>query len=332
MKKALKKNLSGAKKGIDEDKILMALCAVEGSLKGLRESLLLDIPNAVSLLKKRKGNIITTGIGKSGFIAQKIAATFTSLGERALYLHPAEALHGDSGVVAQRDVIIAVSYSGQSTELVKLLAYLKKQFTVSVISITGNPASSLSVMSDAVVRAAITKEGSPHDIAPMASTTLALIAGDTLASALVNPKKFTHKEFAKFHPGGSLGLSLRLVSSVMHQGEHLPSVDKEEKFSSALMEINAKKFGITAVVGNNQVLVGVITDGDIRRTLLKCESPLKLSVKDCMTSNPKSIAQSATLKEAIEMMEKNKITTLLVTGSKGRLEGIVHIHDILGTL
>ena len=283
---------------------------------------------ALFLLALCRGTIIVTGLGKSAFIAMKIAATFTSLGRRAVYLHPVEALHGDVGIVTSRDVLLALSFSGATAEVVRVARYLKREFHAPVISITGRSTSPLAGLSDAAIVIAVKKEGGPHDAAPMASTTATLIMCDVLASALVSSKNFHKKQFSRLHPGGTLGLEMRSVAEVMARGARVPRVLGTVSLKRAIEEISSKKFGITAVCDAKGILCGVITDGDVRRFVLKHEHISDFSAEDAMTAKPKTISQETSLKETLEIMEYHKITTLFVLDHI-RPIGIIHMHMII---
>lgn len=284
---------------------------------------------AIALLSERQGRIIVSGIGKSGFIGMKIAATFTSLGHQAAYLHPVEAIHGDLGFVSPGDVVIAISFSGESLEIMKLVKYLRKDFDVKVIAITKNKNSSLGKLSDVVVEIPVKDEGSPHGIAPMASTTATLVMGDMFASALTSPKIFKKDHFARFHPGGGLTLSLRKVKEFMTKGVNVPLIKETATIIDALKKMSDKFLGVTGIVNKKGQLSGVITDGDIRRHLVSDKFDPSMMVSELMTRNPKSVSKEATLKEALELMENHRITSLFVNNGKKKVEGIIHIHDIV---
>lgn len=310
-------------------RVFVAFSAEKEGLRGLTRAIAKDFPKAIEILKNRGGKIIVTGVGKSGFIAMKIAATLTSLGHGAFYLNPLDALHGDAGMIREGDVLIAISFSGESPELLKLLRHLKKNFGVSVVCITGRKASSLARTSDAPIHMNISKEGCPLGLAPMASTTTSLVVGDLIAAALTSPADFHKEHFAKFHPAGSLGLSLKKVKEIMTKGGELPRVPEDALLSNALKEITEKKLGITAVVDEKENLTGAITDGDIRRILMKYDNPKKIAVKNIMTKKPKSIDEEETLRGALTLMEKHKISSLFVTNGTKKLKGIIHLNDIL---
>lgn len=299
------------------------------AIKKLRSSLNTSFFKAVQELQRRKGRIIVTGIGKSAHIGMKIVATFVSLGHPANFLHPVEALHGDTGVVSDGDIVIALSFSGESPEIIKIIRYLKNNFRLNIIAITGHATSSLSRVADYTIRIYVTNEGSPHNLAPMASTTAMLVVGDLLASAVTSPEKFEKSHFAKFHPGGSLGLKLKLAKDFMKVGKKIPITQEFTLFTRALLEINRKKQGTTGVIGKNGKLIGVITDGDIRRFLISGGDSKKAQTRDVMTRNPKTILAEESLEKALLKMEQYKITNLFVVDKKSKPVGIIHIHDIL---
>jgi arabinose-5-phosphate isomerase len=311
-----------------KDRIFLTLEKQVEAVSGLAKSNS-DIIKAIFILSSRKGNIIVTGVGKSAFIGMKIAATFTSLGHPACFLHPVDALHGDSGILKDGDAIIAISFSGESAETVKIIKYIKKTFSLKVIAITGNKNSSLNKMSDASIILAVRGEGSPHGLAPMASTTASLVAGDLLAAGLVDPKKYKGTHFAKFHPGGNLGLKLKSVGEVMLTGIKVPKINKEASFKKAILEINRKKKGVVGIVDSRDKLIGVITDGDVRRFFVQHDSSSGILAKDVMTERPKVIDVSDSLETAFKVMENSKITNLFVTNKFGKVLGVIHLHDII---
>lgn len=311
-----------------ENRILFTLKKEKDAVSNLSKSVH-DVVKAVSILSKRKGKIIITGVGKSAFIGMKMAATLTSLGHHAVFLHPVDALHGDSGAVLDGDAIIAVSFSGESGEALKIIKHIKKTFAVKVIAVTGNRKSSLSEMSDASVIIETTGEGSPKNLAPMASTTASMVVGDLLAASLVDPSKFQEAHFAKFHPSGSLGLKLKTVGEVMIKGDRVPKISKDASFKKAILEISRKKRGIVGVVDKFDRLVGVVTDGDVRRFFSIHDSSSGVAVKSVMTTDPKITAHTDSLQKALDIMEDMKITNLFVTGERKKILGVIHLHDII---
>lgn len=312
-----------------KDRALETLRSEERALKSLRKVLDRDFDKALSILGEREGRVIVTGIGKSGFIGMKISSTLTSLGHQSSFLHPVEAIHGDLGFVSPGDVVIAISFSGESPEIIKLIRYLKRDFEVKLVSISRSKDTSVGKLSDCVIEVPVSIEGSPHGVAPMSSTTATLVIGDMIASALTSPKTFKKHHFAKFHPGGGLSLSLHKVKEFMTRGPDVPLVKDGESVEKALWKMSDKGLGTTGVIDVKGVLVGVVTDGDIRRYVLSKKFGLKNSVKSMMTKNPKSIDSESTLKDALEVMEKYRITTLFVKNGRNKIEGIIHIHDII---
>jgi len=288
---------------------------------------------AVELVLNCKSRVVVTGMGKSGLIGKKIAATFASTGTPAFFLHPAEGIHGDLGMVTRGDVVIALSNSGETEELLMMLPSLKR-FGNKIISLTGNPASTLAKNSDIVIDVGVKEEACSLGLAPTASTTATLAMGDALAMALLDKRGFKEEDFACIHPGGTLGKKLLLhVHDLMHTGKAVPSVFKETSVKDAIYEISSKKMGITAVVNSSGTLVGVISDGDLRRWMEKTEQSgenlLAKEAKDIMTKKPKIIKKAALAAEAVSLMEKNSITCLIITTDDAKPVGVIHLHDLL---
>jgi arabinose-5-phosphate isomerase len=286
---------------------------------------------AIRLLEACHGRVIVTGMGKSGLIAKKIAATFSSTGTPAYFLHPGEGMHGDLGMMMAGDVVIAISNSGETPELLQILPVVKR-FNIPLIGMTGNMNSTLSRRSDVVLDISVDQEACPLNLAPTSSTTTTLVMGDALAVVLMERKGFTPDDFAIFHPAGSLGKRLLLtVEEVMHQGDEIPMVTLDLPFKEALLEITSKKLGVTLVKNEQGYVCGLITDGDIRRVLTRETDIASLSVSDVYTANPKTIHKDALAAAALAVMEQHKITILAVTSPEGTAEGIVHLHDLLQT-
>lgn len=284
---------------------------------------------AVELLHACRGRVVLTGMGKSGYIAQKIAATFSSTGTPALFLHPAEGVHGDLGMIVRGDVVVAISKSGETEELVSILPHIRR-FGVPLVSLVGNPQSTLARESDVALDVSVKEEACPLNPAPTASTTAALAMGDALAVALLEQRGFREEDFALLHPGGSLGRRLLLrVRDLMHTGKALPLVREEATMREAILEISGKRLGMTAVVDAAGLLTGIVTDGDLRRALQKFPDLLTSRVADCMTRNPKTILRDELAARAVQVMEQYSITSLLVVGEEGRPEGVLHLHDLL---
>lgn len=284
---------------------------------------------AVELILGCNGRVIVTGMGKSGIIARKIVATMNSTGTPAFFLHPADAIHGDLGMVRKDDVVLLLSKSGNTAEI-KLILPILKRIGVRTISIIGNEQSALAQQSDVVLDASVAEEACPHDLAPTASTTASLALGDALAIALMKCRGFTPEDFALFHPGGALGRRLHLsIDEIMTTGEAMPVVHQSVALKDAILEITSKRLGATCVVNDEGVLVGIITDGDLRR-LLERDTDLKnLLAFDVMSRNPKTLYPHALARIALEVMEQHKITQLIVTNAERAPVGIVHMHDLI---
>jgi arabinose-5-phosphate isomerase len=283
---------------------------------------------AVDIIFRSRGRVIVSGIGKSGHIARKIASTMASTGTSAYFVHPAEASHGDLGMIRSEDVFLALSYSGESSELLTIIPLIKRQ-GAKLIAITGNSASTLAQQADAHLDAWVAQEACPHNLAPTASTTAALALGDALAVALLDAKGFSADDFARSHPGGSLGRRLlTLVEDVMRTGEDLPAVARSASFSEALIEMSRKRMGMTAVIDEAGRVVGVFTDGDLRRLLERETDIRSLRIADVMTRSPRTIRLGKLAAEAVQMMEQHKVNQMLVTGHDQRLVGALNMHDL----
>jgi len=286
---------------------------------------------AVDLLYACRGRVVVAGMGKSGLIGQKISATLSSTGTPSFFLHPSEALHGDLGRLVRHDVLLALSYSGETVELLQLLDTVKR-LAIPLISLTGNLNSTLALASDAVLDVGIREEACPLGLAPTASTTAMLAMGDALAMALLEKRGFDEADYAALHPGGEIGIKLRRVESVMHTGEQLPRVGPFTPMPDVIYEMSKKGLGHTAVIGESNQLLGIISDGDLRR-LFQREGSRALDMKaaDAMTRNPVTIARHELATKALNLLEARKITSLLVVDAEGKLEGVVHIHDLWTT-
>jgi arabinose-5-phosphate isomerase len=290
-----------------------------------------DFIRAVTLLQSCTGKVIVTGIGKSGIISQKIASTLSCSGTPALFLHPAEGIHGDIGMVSKNDVVIAVSNSGETDELLKILPVIKR-LGIKLIVVTGNPESLLSKSGDAVLDLGVQEEACPLGLIPTTSTAAAMAMGDALALALLERRGFKEEDFAALHPGGALGRKLLLrVEDVMHVREALPLVSEHDPMQVALIEMSSKRLGVTGVVTEQGELAGIITDGDLRRGLERKKNLLSLTVQDVMTRNPRTIEKEALAAQALQMMEQYSITSLFIVAASGlkKPEGIIHLHDLL---
>jgi arabinose-5-phosphate isomerase len=284
---------------------------------------------ALNLILACKGRVVVSGMGKSGHIARKIASTMSSTGTPAYFVHPGEASHGDLGMVTADDVFIGISYSGESEELLTIVPVLKRQ-GAHLISLTGNPNSSLALAADVHLDGSVAQEACPMGLAPTASTTAALALGDALAVALLDAKGFGEEDFARSHPGGSLGRRLLThVRDVMHTHASIPSVRKDATLADAVLEISRKGLGMTAIVDDNKHLLGIYTDGDLRRTLEKKLDFSTTPVSAVMTANPRSIGPDALAVEAVQLMEQFNITQLVVVETNKKLVGALNMHDLL---
>jgi arabinose-5-phosphate isomerase len=275
------------------------------------------------------GRIVVIGMGKSGHIGSKIAATLASTGTPAFFVHPAEASHGDLGMIKPNDVVVAISYSGE-TEEVNLILPLLKRLGVKIVAMTGNPDSTLARHADAHINVSVDKEACPLGLAPTSSTTAALVMGDALAISLLESRGFTREDFARSHPAGQLGRRLLLhIQDIMHRGDDIPSVPEQASISQAIVEMTAKRLGMTAVVGPDGQVIGIYTDGDLRRTLDSGLDPHTTAVRDAMTAGGKSIAPDALAVEAMHLMQEHAIQGLLVIDRAGKLVGALNFQDLL---
>lgn len=284
---------------------------------------------AVGALFEARGRVVVTGMGKSGIIGSKIAATLASTGTPAFFLHPAEAIHGDLGMIVRGDVVVALSNSGETEEIVRLLEYLKR-LEIPLVALTGEPRSTLAQAADHHISVAISREACPLNLAPTASTTAMLAMGDALAMALSEKRGFREEDFAALHPGGKLGKKFLRVRDLMRTGTRVPRVSPATKMSEAIHEMSAGMMGITAVVNGDGRLAGVISDGDLRRLLEKDPSLLTRTAAQCAHPDPKTIAGEEFAAAALSRMEKEKITSLFVTDGTGTLTGALHLHDLWG--
>jgi arabinose-5-phosphate isomerase len=284
--------------------------------------------SAVEMLFACKGRVVVTGLGKSGLIGRKISATFASTGTPSLFLHAGDALHGDLGTLVAGDVLLAISASGETGELVELLETVKR-LGIRVIALTAKPQSSLGAASDVVLDIAVKEEACSLNLAPTASTAAALAMGDALAIALLDRRGFGEDDFAALHPAGKLGMKLRRVGSLMHSGENLPKVGPAARMPDVIYEMSRKGLGLAAVADESGALLGIITDGDLRRMMQSRKKDiLDLTARECMTANPVTILSSELAAAALRIMEDKKITAVLVVDGQRRLEGVVHIHDL----
>jgi len=285
---------------------------------------------AVDIIFASKGRIVITGMGKSGLVGKKIAATLSSTGTPSFFMHPAEASHGDLGMVTAEDVIIAISNSGETDELIALIPFLKR-FNVTLISLTGNPASTLARASDVNLDISVREEACTLGVVPTASTTATLAMGDAIAVALLTKKGFREEDFAFFHPRGSLGKKLFVrVKDLMHSGDSLPLTSPDASLTDAVMEISSKRLGTTVIVDADRKILGVITDGDVRRGIGKWgKAFFDMHAHDVMTKNPKMVSEQELAAKVLGIMEKHSITSLLVADDVNSIVGVIHLHDIL---
>ncbi len=285
---------------------------------------------AVTLIRGCKGRVIVTGMGKSGIICRKIAATLASTGTPAFFLHPAEAVHGDLGVIQADDVVIAMSYSGETEELRRVLETLKRM-GAPLIALTGDIRSTLAQAADVALDCSVSEEACPMNLVPTASTTAALAMGDALAMTVLVEKGFKPEDFANLHPGGKLGKKLMRVEQLMHGGDALPVVQLHTAMRDVIYEMSRKGLGMTSVVEKDGRLAGIITDGDLRRKMSGTPNVLDLAARDVMTVNPVAIAHTTLAVEALALMEQRKITSIVVIDGDRRVEGVVHLHDLWRT-
>ena len=300
------------------------------AIRAVYERLATDhsIGRAVELVLACTGRVVVSGIGKSGHIARKIAATLASTGTPAMFVHPAEAAHGDLGMITPQDAFIAISYSGESTELMAILPIIKRMGTP-LIAMTGKPASSLAVMADVHLDVSVEKEACTINLAPTASTTVTLALGDALAVALLDARGFKEEDFARSHPGGALGRRLLThVRDVMRSGAAVPAVSLDASLSQALLEITEKGMGMTAIVDADRHPVGVFTDGDLRRMIEKVQDFTKVMIRDVMHANPRRVRAEQLAVDAVAIMEEHRINQMLVVDADDKLVGALHIHDL----
>ncbi len=300
------------------------------AILGLIAQLNGDFPRAVSVLHACTGRVIVSGMGKSGIISHKIAATLSSTGTSAFFLHPAEAIHGDLGAVRAEDVVLALSHSGETEELIRLVEAIRR-IGAKLIALTGNLQSTLGLAADIALSCHVAAEACPLNLAPTASTTAALALGDALALALSQRKGFRAEEFADLHPGGKLGKKLMKVEALMHGGDAVPLVAVDAAMPQVIHEMNSKRLGMTCVVDGAGQLIGIVTDGDLRRHMTPGSALLEQQARDVMTERPVTITRGMLAVEAIRLMEQRKITALVVVDGATRVEGVVHLHDLWRT-
>ena len=301
------------------------------AILGLIDRINGEFERAVQVLYECKGRVIVTGMGKSGIICRKIAATLSSTGTSSYFLHPAEAIHGDLGAIREEDVVLALSYSGETEELVRLLESIRR-IGARLIAMTGDGSSTLARAADVTLDCGIAEEACPMNLVPTASTTAALAMGDALAMTLLVRKGFRQEDFASLHPGGKLGRRLMRVEHVMHSGDAVPAVKTTAPMPDVFHEMSNKRLGMTCVLDKNNRLAGIFTDGDLRRLMLaRPGEVLALTAGDVMKPNPRTIRRDMLAVEALKMMETHKITSIVVTDDGGTVEGVVHLHDLWRT-
>lgn len=290
-----------------------------------------NFANAVDALSRTKSRVIVTGMGKSGLVGRKIASTLASCGTPALYIHPAEAGHGDLGMIVKDDILVVISHSGETREISHLLEFVKR-IGIKLIGITGDKKSKLAQYSDVVLETKVEKEAGPAGVIPTASSTAALAMGDALAIALMKKKAFGITDFVFFHPKGEAGKKLLKVRNLMHKGQEIPTVFLNTSIKNVLAEVSSKKLGMTCVIDRDKNLAGIITDGDLRRALQKYGNAfLGKKAKDCMSDSPLTIDKNDLATKALHLMEENKITSLIIKSKKGEIDGIIHLHDLWRT-
>lgn len=318
----------------DSDRILATAVRVLQSeaeaVNDLARRLNASFPRAVEIAASCTGKIAVAGMGKSGIICKKIAATLSSTGSPAIFLHAAEAMHGDLGLLGPHDVVLALSKSGETEEILQILN-VAKRLGLPVIAMSGNPASTLARHADVNIDVSVPEEACPLGLAPTTSTTATLAMGDALAIALMERKGFRAEDFASVHPAGAIGKKLLRVEELMHRGEAIPRVLETTPMSEVIYEMSRKGLGMTTVASPDDRLLGIISDGDLRRLLEKSPAPLKLVAGDCMTRAPKSISGRELATAALARMEELKITSLVVVDAVGTILGVVHIHDLWRT-
>lgn len=299
------------------------------AIMGLVERVDSSFLKAVDIIYNCKGRVVVTGMGKSGWIGNKIAATLSSTGTPSFFLHPAEGIHGDIGMIARGDVVLALSNSGETRELNEIIPGIKR-LGIELIVLTGNDSSALAKAGKVVINTGVEREACSLGLAPTASTTAALAMGDAIAVALLEKRGFSKEDFALLHPGGNLGRKLILkVKDLMHEGDEIPVIDENTAMKNAIVEMTSKKLGIVIVLNSKKEICGIITDGDLRRIIEKHGNFLEKKVSELMTKKPKTISESALAVEALHIMENHSITSIVVSPGDGKVTGVVHLHDIL---
>ena len=300
-----------------------------GAIKDLMARIDKSFGDSVDILYECEGRVVVTGMGKSGLIGKKISATFASTGTPSFFLHPAEGIHGDIGMVMRNDVLLVISNSGETSELIALLPTFKRM-NLKTICLTGKPFSTLAKNSDTVIDVSVKEEACPMNLVPTASTTVTLAMGDALAVALFEKRGFREEDFALFHPGGTIGRKLLLtVAELMHTGSDIPMVNEDSNMKDVIFEMTSKKMGVTTVVDRDRRLAGIITDGDLRRIIEKESDIFKLRASEVMTKNPKIAQKDFLAVSAVQVMESYSITSLVILNTDRTIAGIIHLHDLL---
>ena len=313
-------------KSLDHARRVLAIEAQ--AILDLKDRLGKEFDQAVQLLLKCRGKVVVTGMGKSGQVCRKIAATLSSTGTPAFFLHPAEGIHGDLGMIAKGDVVVAVSNSGETREVIQILPNVKR-LDIPLISMTGNCESSLAKSSDVVLDLSVKEEACPMGLAPTASTTVTLAMGDALAVALLEERGFKETDFALLHPGGSLGRRLLWVKDIMKTGDAIPLVEAGTSMKETLIEMTTKRLGVTGVTDAAGKLIGAVTDGDLRRHLGYSENVMKKTALEVMSPSPKTIGDSELIGRAMLLMESHKITSLFIVDKESYPIGVIHLHDLI---
>ena len=298
-------------------------------LEKAANSVSFDIEKAIDLIMSSKGKLIVTGVGKSGLVGAKIAATLASTGTSSFFLHPTEAMHGDLGMIGKEDIVLGISYSGESDELIQILPHLKR-LNIPLIAMARNEKSTLAKYSDVFININVEKEGCPLDVAPMSSTTLTMAMGDCLAVCLMKKRDFKKEDFASFHPGGSLGKKLFVKVDDLLRKDNLPVVSRETKLKDAILVMSEGRLGSVIILDENEKVIALLSDGDLRRALMNDNFSMDCKVEDIATKNPKRLKNKELLaSDALQVIEDYKIQLLIVTDENDKLIGVLHIHDLI---
>ena len=315
---------------MDFKQIVKDLLLIEAKeLEKAANNVAFDIDKAIDLIMTSKGKLIITGVGKSGLVGAKIAATLASTGTSSFFLHPTEAMHGDLGMIGENDIVLGISYSGESDELVQILPHLKR-FNIPLIAMARNPESTLAKYADVFINIKVDKEGCPLDAAPMSSTTLTMAMGDALAVCLMRKRDFKKEDFASFHPGGSLGKQLFVKVADLLRKENLPVVSRETKLKDAILVMSEGRLGSVIITDKDDKVIALLSDGDLRRALMNDNFSMDCKVEDIATMNPKRLKNKELLaSDALQVIEDYKIQLLIVTDENDKLIGVLHIHDLI---